>query len=45
MAIPLSSIDVPYRDKIIDAVGFIPRIWQEYFREITRRILPLGLEN
>lgn len=44
MAIP-QSLDIPYKEKLVDDSGFMTRVAQDFFRFIKNALDPLGIEK
>lgn len=45
MATPSNSLDVPFRDRVVDAAAILTETWSQFMRSIYDRLYPLGVEK
>jgi hypothetical protein len=45
MAIVRDSIEVPYRDPVVEPTGLLSQIWISFYRALFDRVYPLGVER
>ncbi len=45
MATPTESFDVPFRERVLDAIGLLSSPWTWFFKSVYERLYPLGIER